>query len=256
MTQTVVVLGANGGLGSAVARTFAAQGWRVILAGRSLAPLQALAAEISGQAHAADLTDPQSLARLAAAVATGGPVHAVINAVGYDVRKSLLAHTSDDIARLLDINLRGAVALTQTFLPVMVAQKNGVILHLGGFADGRLALPFYSVDAATRAGLRTFLESAQREVEAEGVTLSYFCPAPADTDAERPYHPIWREMGTPILPPQVVAESVYRAVIRRQRVHIMGIGTRILAALNAVWPCAADTLILRRYSQILARYFG
>ena len=91
------------------------------------------------------LTDPDSLAALRADVlAAHGRVDVVVNATGYDVRKPLAEHTLDDLRRTLDVNLLGAMLLTQTFLPVI---DDGVIVHLGGFADGRLAFPFYSADA-------------------------------------------------------------------------------------------------------------
>jgi len=152
----------------------------------------------SAQTWQADLTDAASLEVLAK---SHPQPDVVINATGYDVRKPFLRHTTEDMRNVLEINLLGAMQLTHAFLPGMLARRRGTIVHLGGFADGRLAFPYYSADAASRAGLRTsraglrtFLESLNREIAGHGVTLTYFSPAPADTRAERPFHRIWREM--------------------------------------------------------------
>ena len=255
--KTVAVIGATGGLGTAIARAFAAEGAALALAGRSRLSDVDVAGSAVVSRHKADLTDPDSLAALRADVlAAHGRVDVVVNATGHDVRKSLFEHTLDDFHHTLDVNLLGAMLLTQTFLPVM---GDGVIVHLGGFADGRLAFPFYSADAASHAGLRAFAEAANRELALAGrpAVVSFFSPGPADTEAERPFHPLWRELGTAIVSPDKVAGELVKAVDRREKVHIMGgWTTRFVAALNAVSPRLADALLLKRYAATMGRFFG
>ena len=164
--KTVAVIGVTGGLGTAIARAFAAEGAALALASHSPLSDVELAGDVVVSRHQADLADPASLADLRDAVlARHGRVDVVVNAAGYDVRKPLAEHTPDDFRRTLDVNLLGAMLLTQTFLPVM---DDGVIVDLGGFADGRLAFPFYSADAASPAGLRAFAEAANRELALAG----------------------------------------------------------------------------------------
>ena len=141
-------------------------------------------------------------------------------------------------------------------LPLFTAQNTGTIIHLGGFADGRLAFPYYSVDVATRAGLRTFLESINRELSNTGIRAIYFSPTTADTAAERPYQDLWRDMGVSLVAPETVAQSLLTTLERRQTVYIMGLGSRLLAGLNAVCPQLADRLLLNRYGVILKRYLA
>lgn len=254
--EVVVIVGAGGGLGTSITQAFAQRGAKLILVGRTVAALEPLAQRFSNAtAYAANLHDMESLERLRdQALALHGRVDVVINATGTDVRKPFLKHDLADIDRLLNTNLRGAIWLTRAFAPVMVQQKAGMIVHLGGFADGRLAFPFYSADVATRAGVRAFAESVNRELAPSGVTVGYFCPAAADTESERPFHPIWREMGVQIATPAQVANNLVKMVERRQPVYVMGLDARIFSALNAVWPRVADWLILNRYRKILARH--
>jgi NAD(P)-dependent dehydrogenase (short-subunit alcohol dehydrogenase family) len=255
--RVVLVVGASGGLGAAIAERFAAEGARLVLAARRPEALAPLAARLGATALAADLTDPASLEAMRdATLAAHGRLDAVVNATGHDVRKPLAAHTPDDFRRTLDVNLLGAMELTRLFLPAM---RDGVILHLGGFADGRLAFPYYSADVASRAGLRAFVDAANRELALEGrrSLVAFFSPSPADTEAERPFHPLWRAMGTAIVPPEHVAAEVVSAVARRRPLSVMGGPlTRIFAALNAVAPGLADALLMRRYGALMRRHFG
>ncbi len=255
--KTALVMGATGGLGSAVARALTAHGATVIAAGRDRAKLDRLVAEQGAQrAYPSDLTVPDQIIALREfAVAQYGAIDVVINASGADARKPLEAHTPDEVRRMLDVNLGGVIGLTQGALPIM--RDSGVMVHVGGFADGRLAFPYYSADVATRAGVAAFVEAINRELALEGraVIVSYFSPSPTDTEAERPFHPIWREMGVKIEPLGAVVAELLTAIQRRERLHIMGgFTTRLFAKLNAAWPQLTDRLMMKRYGRILRKH--
>lgn len=256
--QVVVIVGATGGLGAMFARAFAAEGARLVLVGRDAAGLTARAAELNAHPFRADITAPEQLAAMRTFVhATFGRVDVVINATGVDVRKPLAAHTPDEIQRSVAVNLTGAILLTQTFLPLM--QDTGMIVHIGGFADGRLAFPYYSADVATRAGVFSFVEAVNRELKLEGspVSVAYFSPSASDTPAEQPFHPVWKEMGLAITPKEQIAAALLDAVARRKRIGIMGgWGTVVFAKLNAVAPKVADVLVLNRYGKVLKQFLA
>lgn len=258
--KVVLITGANGGLGSAFAQAFAAQGAWVILAGRNLQALQELADSmpVSITIHKLEFDDIQSHLSLRQFISDSfGKVDVIVNAIGADTRKPLEDHQQDEIHKLLSANLHGAILLTQTFLPLMKNQNDGMIVHIGGFADGHLAFPFYSVDAATRAGMFTFIESVNRELalEKSNVRIGYFSPSPANTEAERPYHAIWQEMGVKILPVEKIAAELLNMIANRRTVHIMGgFSTRLFAGINAISPRLADFILLNRYSAILKKH--
>jgi short-subunit dehydrogenase len=260
--KVVVIVGSAGGLGSAFSQAFANEGANLVLAGRTIESLNSLALELNRNAQTAaiDLTDPDSLKQLRDfAHNTFGKIDIVINAAGTDVRKPFEKHSLSEIRRLLDVNLLGAMLLTHTFLPVLREQDNGMIVHVGGFADGRLAFPYYSANVATRAGLFSFVESLNRELEMAGsqVMLSYFSPTVADTEAEQPFHPIWREMGLSITPKENVAAALLDSIEKRKRVYIMGgLSTVFFAKLNSIWPRLADKLLIKRYGTILKRFLA
>jgi len=256
--KVVIIVGATGGLGQAYARTFQREGAKLLLAARNEARLAKAAAELGDEAVTvvADITQADTLTALQeTAISQFRRVDVVVNATGMDVRKSFTAHTDSDIERSVAINLLGAVRLTHAFWPLFREQGQGVIVHTGGFADGRLAFPYYSVDVATRAGIMSFAESLNRETNDPSIVVMFFSPSAADTEAERPYHPIWEEMGSRIEPVEQVAAELIDAVARKKQVYIMGgFIVRFFAKLNAVAPKLADLLAMNGYRKILRRF--
>jgi short-subunit dehydrogenase len=260
--KSVIIIGASGGLGSSFAKAFAGEGARVLLAGRNETRLKLLASRIGGETAigVVDITSGQSVTELAElAKAWCGEIDILVNASGYDARKSLLKHSLEEIRESLDTNLLGAVLLTQAFLPLMKQREGSIIIHIGGFADERLAFPYYSVDVASRAGVFSFVEAMNRELELEGskVKVGYFCPSPAETDAERPFHPLWKRMNIQILPVEKVAEGLLKMIAKRRTVSIMGgMVTVLFAKLNSIKPKLADRLMMKSYGKLLKEFLS
>lgn len=232
--KRVGVVGANGGLGEALVRALQREGAEVV-------------------ALCLELTDPQSL-ELAAEQA--GELDILVCAAGYDVRKALAAHRVEEVLKEVGINLTGPMLLARAFLPNL--REGGALAILGGFADGRLALPYYSVDVASRAGVAAFCEAMNRELSLEGrdVRLCYLGPAPADTEAERPYLDLWRKLGSPLVSPDAVANFILGALLSRRPVSVMGWSNRLIARLNILWPELADGVVLGRVGKHLQSAFG
>lgn len=212
------------------------------------------AAGLALGAHAivADLTP----AALRAAAAEAGDVDHVVVATGIDVRRSLAAHNDQEVDTQLAVALAGPIHVARAFLPRLRAGES--IALFGGFGDGTLALPFHFVDVAARAGLASFCAAVNQELAIEGRTerLRYVSPAPARTDAERPFEALWHAMGTPMITPERVADFVLATLLSRNTVAIMGASTRALTRLRAIAPALVDTIVRRRAGALLARAFG
>ena len=154
--KSVVIIGATGGLGSGFARLFAAKGARLLLAGRNIEKLRVVKDAIIGDEAivasdvtivTVDVTDSQSVEELTRiSKEWSANIDIVINASGTDIRKSLGDHSPQDIQNVIDINLMGTILITKAFIPCMRDQKGSTIVSVGGFADGRMAFPYYSVD--------------------------------------------------------------------------------------------------------------
>lgn len=259
--QVAVVFGATGGLGTAITEALLMEGMQVVAVGRNEQRLQQLTHGL-GHNIAYQLADINEQVQIQAAfeqvIQTYGAIDYVINAVGFDVRKPLVAHNEADIDRSLNINLRGAIMITQAFIQAHDDRKQATILHLGGFGDGRLAFPFYSVNVASRAGLRAFIESVNRElhIQARPINIMYFGSAVADTEAERPFHAIWQEMGITVESADTVAHHVVQALSQNNMTYVMGVGTNLINIINALSPKLADCLAMEQMSRILRTHFS
>lgn len=256
--KTVMVIGATGGLGRAFTREFARQGAKIILVARNANALETAAREWNAPAFVVNLQDAASIVQLRESVqAQLQTVDVIVNAAGADVRKLFVEHTAGEIETMLDLNLKSAMVLTQTLLPIL--SPRGMMVHLGGFADGHLALPYYSADVAARAGLAAFIQALNRELKLSGSEqrVLYFSPLPADTAAERPYHALWEKLGTPIVAPERVALELMHAIEQRKTMHIMGgMTTRLFAKINSIAPRLADAIALDAYGKTMQNYFS
>ncbi len=155
----VFVTGASAGFGAAIARRFAADGDRVILAGRRADRLEALAAEIGDRALALTL-DVRDRAAIEAAVA-GLPadfaaVDILVNNAGLALGLEPAHQASlDDWEQMVDTNVKGLMAMTRALLPGMVERGRGHIINIGSIA-GEWPYPGGNVYGATKAFVRQF----------------------------------------------------------------------------------------------------
>jgi NAD(P)-dependent dehydrogenase (short-subunit alcohol dehydrogenase family) len=251
--RRVAVVGAAGGLGGVVVEALRREGAEVLALGRSLERLRTRHPDPTIAVQTLDLEQPLSIG---VAVQSLAELDAVVVATGVDVRKPLTQHDDTDIDRQLSVNLRGPMCLTRELLPKM--EPSGVIAFLGGFGDGRMALPYYSADVASRAGLAAFCESMNRELALEGmdITVSYLCPEPADTLAERPYSALWTRMGNPPVSAEKVADFVLQSLLSHRKTAVMGCKIWFAAKLNAVSSVAANLAGLSAAGVLLRDAFG
>ncbi len=260
--RNVVIIGATGGLGMAFTKMFLNEGANIFLGVRSRKKLIDQYHDYRERVKwgILDLQIPDTIEDFADRVKEEmGYVDYVINATGYDVRKGLLEHSVEDVQKSIDINLAGSIFITKSFLRLLKEQPESTIVHMGGFVDGGLAFPYYSVDVATRSGMYSFCESMNRELmqEKRKCHLTYFCPNPAGTKAELPYHPVWKEMKTRISSAEEVAGALRRALINKKKVCIMGgVLESGFAKLNHLSVSVSDLLLMKKYSSILKKYFG
>ena len=256
---TAVLIGVTGGLGHALARLLAAEGFRLVLAARREHDAAALTGRNDGSAiyQSADVTDPASLEKLASAAFEHlGRIDAVVNLAGISPRKAIEEYTSADVDDLLAVNVKGPISVTQAFLPGLRKQASGgVVVHIGGAMDGRVALPFMSAYAATRGALASYVQGANRELAGTNVVLSFFGPVPSNTESESAFFDMWRKMGVALCEPDVVAREILATIRQRRRAHVMGAGMlKMLTIVNAISPSAADAIGLRRFGKLIQQY--
>lgn len=175
MSKSIAVFGAGPGLGQAVARRYAQEGYDVVLVARRRQPLLRFARGLAGaggdaQVITADLADPDAAPGVAAQVrAATGDLDALYYAPtpdkGFVAAADLTPKQAEDFMPLIFYSL---VALVQEFLPHMVEQRSGAVLTAQG-ASTVQGLPNMSGPGPAQAAQRNYLQSLHTEVADKGV---------------------------------------------------------------------------------------
>ena len=179
--QTVLVTGASLGVGRAVAHAFHAEGASVVMVARRMGPLEEAAKGLDRSlCIAADVGDVGALAGLVEqSVARFGALDGVVNNAGLHHRGLVERNTAEDLAAMVDVNLRAPIALTRLALPHLIARR-GFAVQVASLA-GKVPLDGAATYSATKFGLRAFSIALAQEVGDRGVRASIVSPGPIDT---------------------------------------------------------------------------
>lgn len=178
--QTVVVTGAGRGLGSAIARAFAAQGARVVVNyRRSRDAAETLASELGGFASQADVTDEAQVDAMFTAAENhfGTPVTTVVNnaladfSFNGDARSTADSITWDQFDAQFQCAIRGALATTQRALPGMRAAGFGRIVNVGTNLFQNPVVPYHDY-TASKAALLSLTRTLAADLGADGITVN------------------------------------------------------------------------------------
>lgn len=181
--KTVLITGATRGLGLATAARLAADGYRVIAAGRNATPDLISLCE-SGSVHyePLDLSDHASLHGFVNRVTrTHGPLYGLVNnaALGYD---GVLATMHDSqIETLIAVNLTATILLTKYAVRSMLLRREGRVVNISSII-ATTGFNGLSVYAATKSALNGFTRSLARELGKVGITVNSVAPGYMQTD--------------------------------------------------------------------------
>ena len=176
-SMTALVTGASGGLGSAIARSLAAQGARVALSGTRTAPLEALTTELPGSVVLpCDLAEAAAVdALVPAAVAALGGLDILVNNAGVTRDNLALRMKDDEWDTVLRVNLEAAFRLCRAALKPMMRARFGRIVNISSVV-GVTGNPGQANYAASKAGLIGLSKALAQEVASRNVTVN--CVAP------------------------------------------------------------------------------
>lgn len=208
MTQTVIVSGGTGGLGSAVTRTLLDDGWRVVVPGRTEAGLSRLPESDRLVGVHADLFDEASVAEVVAIAASdaSAPVTAVVNLVGgFAMGERVDATPVDEFERLLRLNLRPLYLLSAAAIPRIIEAGGGSIV---GVSAKAAFAPFSGAAGyvTSKAAVWAFISALAAEYKSDGIRANAILPSVIDTPGNRASQPDSSRAGW--VSPESIAQTI------------------------------------------------
>ncbi|MGF6242112.1 NAD(P)-dependent dehydrogenase (short-subunit alcohol dehydrogenase family) [Paraburkholderia sp. GAS38] len=190
--KVVVVTGPAKGMGPAIVRAFAAEGAKLVLAGRDMAAIEGLVEDpaLSGadilmiRCDVTDAADADALAN--ATMARFGCIDVLINVAGGTgpVGGTTWTTTNEEFEEIVDVNLTGCFNMMRAIMPSMIERRYGKVVNVGGTFGmrGRAGRMAYS---ASKWGLRGVTKSAALEAGRYNINVNYVAPGMVDGERFR-----------------------------------------------------------------------
>jgi NAD(P)-dependent dehydrogenase (short-subunit alcohol dehydrogenase family) len=208
MTQTVLVTGGSGGVGGALTKRLAGDGWHVLATARDPRAIEPRDGVVP---IALDLTDEASIAAAAATVRERTGEHGLaglVNNAGVIVQGPLEQVPAAELRRQFDVNVLGQMAITQAVLPLLRAAR-GRIVNVGA-PTGRVAIPLLGPIGASKAALHSLNDALRMELRHQGIAVSLVVPGALETEIFAKAAAAAQAAG----PASAEAERVYAPVVK------------------------------------------
>ncbi|MDT5350807.1 MAG: hypothetical protein QOH91_4094 [Mycobacterium sp.] len=234
--KTVLLTGATGGLGRAIAAALADRGARLILSSRKPEELDQLASSLPGSGHRTIVSDLAETGAALALLAEAGEIDVLVANAALPASGKLDSFTAEQIDRALRVNLEVPVQMTRELIPAFTARGSGHFVYISSIS-GKTATARASLYAATKFGIRGFALCLRDDLRRAGVGVSVVSPGAiggagmfADSGASAP--PL---IGTGT--PEQVGAAVVTAIERnRGEVTVAPLRQRVLARFAANAP--------------------
>jgi short-subunit dehydrogenase len=234
--KTVLLTGATGGLGRAIAEAVAGREAALVLSSRKADELDRLAQSLPGAGHrtiVSDLADEGEALRL---LEKAGDIDVLVANAGLPASGPLENFSQDEIERALRVNLEAPVRMARELIPAFTTRGQGHLVFISSIS-GKAATARASLYAATKFGLRGFALCLREDLRGSGVGVSVISPGAirdagmfADSKASAP--PL---MGTGT--PEQVGAAVVRAIERnRNEIEVAPLRQRALGRIAANAP--------------------
>ena len=253
LSGRVLVTGATGGIGQAIARACAARGADLVLTGRRADVLESLAAELGARAAVRDLSRREEVGTL---VEEAGELDVVVANAALPASGLLDDLSPEQIDRMLDVNLRAPIVLARALAPVLAARGHGHLVFIASLS-GKTAGPASSMYSATKFGLRGFALGLREDMRAHGVGVSLVSPGFIRDAGMYAKTGIALPLGVGTRSPEQVADAVVRVIeTNRTEIDVAPAGLRAGAVAGAVAPGPAAWVSRKLGSHRLGAQFA
>jgi hypothetical protein len=240
--RVTLITGASAGIGTELARVFAANGHRLALVARRADRLAALASEITAKGGGApivipgDLEQPDAGDKIAAALAVAGvEVEFVVNNAGFGLFGNAIELDRAEQLGIVDVNIRALTDLSLRFSDQVIRHRGG-ILNVGSVA-GFLPGPGMAVYYASKAYVVSFTEALRAELGPRGVRVTVLCPGPVPSEFQvrAGFEPGFDSAVLNVSAADV-AKTAYRGLMANKRAVLPGFGIKVVPLMLRLFP--------------------
>ena len=255
--KTLVLTGANGGLGQEIARELAGSGARLVLVGMGLKVLENLATEFGSEAlqHCSldlDLSQEQGIEELVQfCQQLPDGIDGLINSAGLNRFALLEDHEYSATVKLFMVNLVAPIMLTARLLPLLKTRQEAMIVNIGSVL-GAIGNPGYSTYCASKSGLARFSETLRRELADSPVKVLHFNPRVIKTSMNSgPVNALNDKLGNKSDSPETVAKLLVSRILNdRFGEYSVGWPEKLFVRINALLPGLVDRNFLKNLALI------
>jgi short-subunit dehydrogenase len=251
--KRVLITGASRGIGESLAHAFVGVGATVALVARTEDSLRALAAELGGTAHPADLSDSAQVATLVQRVEDeAGPIDVLVNNAGIESTAGFADAPDNELRRVTEINYLAPAELCRQAIPRMLRRGGGHIVNMSSLA-GIVVFPGLVTYAASKAALSHFTAGLRADLRGLPIrtTLVELGAVPTDLLAKadnyeptaKAFHRSYRTRFAVDVPREKVAEEVVKAVCKGRR-HVRLPKRSVLFAMMVEAPRRTTEILL------------
>jgi short-subunit dehydrogenase len=254
--KVAIITGASSGIGAAVARRLARDGYCLTLAARRLERLEEVAADVQTLGGEALIVQTDVRKRvelqhmLEVTLERWGRVDVLLNNAGVGNDKMFIRSSPEKIRDKVDTNLLAVIEGSQVVLPTLLRQKSGHIINVSSIA-GLIGLPGSTIYCTTKFGVVGFSDSLRRELLGSGIHVSVFCPGFTPTEIGQDLKAIAENRPGAIRPPGLmpvtyVADQIARLIRHPRRLVIIPYSWTILVFIATTFPGLTDA-VMRLY---------
>lgn len=248
--KTVFITGAAQGIGLAIARQFAREGYQVGLFDINVTGCQELLSETDFRNAVAGYCDVRESASIEEAMATfsqatGGRLDVLVNNAGVLTGGELMTQSEDQIRAMVDVNVTGLTMVSYAAHPLLKATEGAMVINLCS-ASSIHGIPLLAVYSSTKFYVDGFTQALNIEWEDDDIYVTCVKPPVIDTEMGRSLDPRQIENMTWEMKPDDVASAVYGLTRRRELHHVLGSSTRLWHRLSRLFGMSVSRWLTRR----------
>ena len=250
--KVILLTGADGGIGSTIAKQLHQQGCQLIITGRSKEPLNQLNQAMQGHHHvvAADLSQAKDRQGLFDTVQKLGGIDGLINNAGLSEFTFVEQQDTQYLETLLTVNILAPMVLCQLFIPMLKQKSESFILNMGS-SFGSIGYAGFSAYCSSKFAIRGYTETLRRELADSPIQIMYLAPRATKTPINSPeVIAMNKALGNHMDEPEQVAQTLITMLKKNQQTVYMGWPEKLFVKINSIFPKLVDHALRSKLSII------